>query len=126
MHKSALLPLVAILTVAANADGGFSKKLSLSDFSAAGLSKLTPAELAKLDELIAGGDRQSASAAVPDSRPGAPRPAKEGTHALSVIERAKVILSPGTQIEYTAADSTLAGSFRGWNKGTIFTLEHFK
>ena len=38
--------------------------------------------------------------------------------------RAKVMLKPGTEVEYEKAETRLEGQFRGWEKGTIFTLEN--
>jgi hypothetical protein len=42
----------------------------------------------------------------------------------SLLERAKVLLTPGTQIEYATVNSTLRDEFKGWNEGTIFRLEN--
>lgn len=38
------------------------------------------------------------------------------------ISRLKVVLTPGTEIEYTALDAVLAAPFHGWRNGTVFTL----
>jgi hypothetical protein len=40
----------------------------------------------------------------------------------SLLNRFKVLLSPGTQIEYSTLESTIAPPFRGWTTGTVFTL----
>jgi hypothetical protein len=42
----------------------------------------------------------------------------------SLLTRAKVLLTPGTQIEYTTVESRLAGDFDGWTARTVFTLEN--
>ena len=34
----------------------------------------------------------------------------------------KVVLKPGTEIEYTTLDAVLARPFDGWQNGTVFTL----
>jgi hypothetical protein len=38
------------------------------------------------------------------------------------MSRLKVVLTPGTEIEYTTLDAALATPFHGWREGTIFTL----
>ena len=42
----------------------------------------------------------------------------------SLLDRARVMLTPGTRIEYSTLDSKLAGPFVGWRKGTRFRLEN--
>lgn len=42
----------------------------------------------------------------------------------SLLQRASVLLRPGTRIEYTTMESRLAEPFRGWKKGTRFRLEN--
>lgn len=42
----------------------------------------------------------------------------------SLLERAKVLLTPGTKIEFATVNSTLADEFKGWNVGTLFRLEN--
>ncbi|MBC7368231.1 MAG: hypothetical protein H7343_15700 [Undibacterium sp.] len=38
--------------------------------------------------------------------------------------KAKVLLKPGTEIEYEKVETRLLGDFRGWSDGTIFSLEN--
>lgn len=38
--------------------------------------------------------------------------------------KAKVLLKPGTEIEYEKVETRLMGDFRGWRDGTVFTLEN--
>jgi hypothetical protein len=42
--------------------------------------------------------------------------------SAGLIDRLKVVLKPGTEIEYTTLDATIEGSFHGWEKGTIIVL----
>ncbi len=44
------------------------------------------------------------------------------TSSMGIIEKFKVILKPGTEIDYTTLDALLVPPFRGWEKGTILTL----
>jgi hypothetical protein len=139
---SALL-FFGIAAVSHAADIPFSSALTPEEFSAAGLNKLTPAELAKLNALIASPKgilvatapgATSAAATLPtprqpatltatgtsDPAPTPPPPtAKPG-----FLARAKVLLTPGTEIEYTTLESKLLPPFNGWEKGTVLTLEN--
>ena len=42
----------------------------------------------------------------------------------SFLDRAKVLLMPGTEIEYATFESRLTAPFSGWQKGTLFRLEN--
>ena len=42
----------------------------------------------------------------------------------SLIAKTKVMLTPGTQIEYATVESRIVGDFRGWEGRTLFTLEN--
>lgn len=42
----------------------------------------------------------------------------------SFLERATVLLRPGTKIEYTRLESVLTDPFKGWTPGTLFHLEN--
>ncbi|HND62628.1 MAG TPA: hypothetical protein PLB90_14195, partial [Opitutaceae bacterium] len=48
--------------------------------------------------------------------------AKESSPGL--LAKAKVLLSPGTKVEYAAIESCIAGDFDGWEGHTVFTLEN--
>lgn len=41
----------------------------------------------------------------------------------SLLNRAKVFLRPGTEVEYTKLESRLVKPFNGWRTGTLFQLE---
>jgi hypothetical protein len=144
------------------ADDSFTKALTPADFQAAGLGKLTPDELAKLDELVRAQQSgavakakeetakvvtETVTAAVKEETTKAVTAAvrEETTKAVAqevrqqvqaedrtaaqkqassagFIDRVKVVLKPGTEIEYTTLDATLVGAFHGWQNGTILTL----
>ncbi len=149
-----LLALLCVTGVTRAADADFSQVVRPEDFAAAGLQKLTPEELARLDALVRAyqsgalvtaqrelaAARQQAEQAEAKAREAAAaaqarvaeseraveaaRQAAEQEKKPSLLERAKVILIPGTQIEYSTLDARLATEFRGWRKGTVFTLDN--
>jgi hypothetical protein len=142
---------------ALRADDSFTKSLTPAEFEAAGLGKLTPEELAKLDALVHA-QQSGVVAKVKEetTKVVAAAVREETTKAVTVqvreettkavtaevrqqvqaedqkaaqkqappgfIDRMKVVLKPGTEIEYTTLDTALAYPFHGWEKGTIFTL----
>jgi hypothetical protein len=143
------------------ADDSFTKTLSPADFAAAGLDKLTPDELARLNALIRAREtgqpapvseevkaqiREEAKAEVrqevkaevkaevkeevkaevkaevreevkAEVQAENPKPASPG-----FVDRVKVLLRPGTEIQYTTLETTLLPPFHGWSNGTMFTL----
>lgn len=152
------------LTMARGQDGSFSKTVRPTDFSAAGLSKLSPEELARLDALVrdfkngvlpataaeiaatkseasntdlaeklAAARRevvvaeQARAAAEAKAAKAEAAQAKEKEQEkkseLSLLARAKVLITPGTEIEYATVESRIAGDFKGWDGKTIFTME---
>jgi len=128
---------VVVLAVSAMAAEDFSKRLSAEDFAAAGLGKLSPEELARLDALVRGErsgelDRVRAETAAKvaaettakvkaEARAeAAAKPATEG----SLLHRLSVVLAPGTDIAYAAVETTLVGSFHGYEPGQILTLSN--
>jgi hypothetical protein len=142
-----LLPVLAALAFSLpvlRADDSFTRSLSPEDFQAAGLSKLNPDELAKLDALIRG-EKTGAVAKAKEETVKAvtaqvtaqvteevrkktqeedrKAESKRGVGA-SFMERMKVVLKPGTEIEYTTLDATLVPPFKGWHYGTLFTLSN--
>lgn len=140
--RCALLLLVAGETFAFGAEDAFSRAIPPADFSAAGLGKLSAEEIARLDALVrefrsgalerarreaAAAEVRAAQAeakatatakaAAAREKPGEPA----GTNLLS---RAKVLLMPGTEIEYATVESRIVGEFRGWEGRTVFSLEN--
>lgn len=148
----ALVSYVCVAAVAAQAaEDNFSKSVPASDFSAAGLSKLSPEELARLDALVRDFKSGALEAAKREATLAAEarvkaeakgradaeaRAAKAEAKAIaataeaekksegSLLQRAKVMLTPGTKIEYTTVDAKLVGEFRGWAPKTVFTLDN--
>jgi hypothetical protein len=144
------LPLSLILAVAciatAHAQESFTKSLSPADFQAAGLGKLTPGELAALDALIEGRQTGAVIKAKEETTQVVTAKVREETtkvvtetvrkqvqaedvkeaqkkqSSMGFVEKLKVVLKPGTEIEYTTLDAMLVPPFTGWEKGTVFTL----
>ncbi len=147
------------------AEEAFSRAVRAEDFSAAGLAKLSPDELARLDALVrdyqsgalaaarreaavaaaarvmaeaqaarAEGEtqaakaeaRQAASARAQAARvaPVQADAAKAEKAEGGLLARAKVLLTPGTEIEYATVESRLAGKFTGWEGRAVLTLEN--
>lgn len=121
------------------AEESFSKAVRSEDFSAAGLGKLSPDEIARLDALVLdfksgalARARREAAAAESRAAQAEARAAKavaasaepEKRSEPGLLAKAKVMLAPGTQIEYSTVESRIAGEFRGWEGRTLFTLEN--
>ena len=95
----------------------FSKTLSPADFSAAGLTKLSEEELNRLNALI---ERQRRGEKTSNA---AEQPAAAGLgKSDTTADRDKVVLTPGTRIEYSHVETQLTGSFRGYEPGTVLSL----
>jgi hypothetical protein len=152
------------------ADDSFTKGLTPAEFAAAGIDKLTPEQLAKLDELVrarqsgavakakdettkvvAATVREETTKAVTQAvraettktvtaavraetaqqmaaevrqqvQAEDRKAAQKQAAAAGFIDRMKVVLKPGTEIEYTTLDAALVSPFRGWQQGPILTL----
>jgi hypothetical protein len=144
------LILAFLCAGAARADDSFTKALTPEDFQAAGLGKLTPDELAKLDALVRG-ERTGAVAQATDETTKVvtekvtaavtekvtatvtqtvrqqvqaedKKAEQKKAASESFLDRMKVVLKPGTQVEYTTLDAVLVPPFHGWDPGTILTL----
>ena len=100
------------------ADTEFSKTLTPEEFSAAGLAKLNADELARLNALIEAQRSSSADKAGHEAKDQQPVAVKEG----GLLDRLRVVLAPGTAIEYATVETQLTGSFRGYEPGTVLTL----
>jgi len=130
-----LVMLVAAVRIWA-ADAGFSGSLSPGDLKATGLDRLTPAERQRLDELIASyqhdtvaaAQKAAADAVVAKQAAEAEAKAAKAEAAESkagkkgFFAKAKVMIVPGTQIEYLEIKSTIPGKFSGWGPYTVFPL----
>jgi hypothetical protein len=133
------LTLALALTVAfacsARADEPFWKKLTPEEFAAAGLQKLTPEELANLDAVVHGQQVGAVSKAKEETAKAVTESVRQQVQAEDkkeaqkqaspgFIDRMKVMLKPGTEIEYTTLDAELLPPFNGWQKGTVFNLSN--
>lgn len=139
-----LLTMVALVG-AARAQEKFSQAVRPEDFAAAGLGKLSAEERARLDALVeaygsgalAAAKREAAVAT--EARAAAEGKAaqaerevvavktaavkeREKKSAEGFFSKAKVLLKPGTEVEYETVETSLPGDFRGWETGTVFTL----
>ena len=96
----------------------FSQIVKPDDFAAAGLSKLSPDELARLDQLV----EYYKSAALDAAR--AQAAAEKKASGGGILARAKVLTTPGTKVEHQSVESRMVGKIRGWDAHTVFTLEN--
>ena len=120
------------------AEENFSKAVRADDFSAAGLSKLSPEELARLDVLVrdfksgallaakreAAASEAARAAAEAKAAKVEAEAAKEKKSEGGLLAKAKVLLKPGTEVDYEAMESRIVGNFNGWDGRPIFTLEN--
>jgi hypothetical protein len=114
----------------------FSRTVRPGDYAAAGLNKLSAEELARLDGLVrdyqsgalARAQREAAAAearaAQAEQRAVAAAVEKRAPAETARPADAKVVLTPGTKVEYATVESRIAGQFRGWELRTVFTLEN--
>ena len=146
--------LWAVAWLAARAaDEKFSGAVRPADFSAAGLTKLSPEELARLDTLVRDYKSGALLAATRDAATaergraaaeakvvwaeaakseaeakakvaGATEPESAKKSGGGILTKTKVLLTPGTEVEYAATDSRIAGDFTGWEGRAIITLEN--
>lgn len=125
-----------ILPLGARAEEAFSKAIRPEDFAAAELGKLSPEALAKLDELVqayksgavaaARAEAEAQAAKVAAAAAAAQEKEKEKQKAASpgFFAKAKVFLTPGTEVEYNAIETRIAGEFKGWRPHTVLVLEN--
>lgn len=135
------------MTSVRSAEERFSQAVRREDFAAAGLARLTPEELARLDALV--GDYQSgallaarreaeraeqaraAAEAKANQVAAEARAAKAGAPAGEsrkgdggLLAKAKALLPAGTAVEFAAIESRIAGDFTGWQGKAVFALEN--
>lgn len=158
MTRRLILTLAALCAVSARADDTFTKTLTPEEFHAAGLDKLTPEELARLDALVRGEKAgavakakeettqavtaavtqqvtqqvteqvtQQVTAKVADTvrqqvQAEDKKAEQKKAASSSFVDRLKVVLKPGTEIEYTDLDAEIPPPFHGWDKDTIIHL----
>lgn len=121
------------------AEDDFTRSISSADFEAAGLDRLSPAQRQHLDALVAAFKQGLVTAArkSADEAREAKQKAEEALAAQHAAEaeateakrdrkgffaKAKVMIVPGTRIEYAEIKSALVDPFEGWNGQTVFRL----
>ena len=163
MKRLLILGLVGAIGVgmARATEENFSSAVRPGDFSAAGLQKLSPEELARLDALVRdyksgallAAKREAAAAeearvaaeakavkaeAARNDAEAKSRVAAQRAEAASAAQatasakksdegfltKAKVLLTPGTEVVFADTDSRIAGNFTGWQGKSILTLEN--
>lgn len=115
---------LALVAVVARAEGDFTKTLAAGEFASAGLAKLSPEELARLEALVQrykasdhGAAKSDPSAAAPAAKPAKSNPS--WVQALITLERSATKPDAADALE-----SRLAGSFNGWTGRSTFRLEN--
>ena len=103
----------------------FSQSLSSEEFSAAGLNKLSAEELNRLNALVASRASKERKQAPDGETPGLTA-SHENSSTSGRVDHVpaprRVVVNPGTTIEYATMETQLTGSFRGYEPGTILTL----
>jgi hypothetical protein len=125
------------LLAGARAEEPFSQAIRPEDFAAAELGKLSPEALKRLDDLVQAYKSGAVAAARVEAEAKAAQAAavareqekareKETQKAAAsgFFAKAKVLLAPGTQVEFGEIESRIDGEFTGWEGHTIFTLEN--
>jgi hypothetical protein len=114
MRKS--LIFIALLAFIGSAQGRDLKaEMSPEAFRAAGLEKLSDAELAALNRYLSGGAPAAAMSAPSASPSPSPEPAPAAADRRGLRE---------DQADRSAITARLVGEFRGWGGSTRFTLDN--
>ena len=130
---------MSVALMGARGEESFSKAIRPEDFRAAELDKLSPEALARLDGLVqayksgavataraeAEAEASAQAAKVAAEQKKEQEKAEKTAKASSpgFFAKAKVMLTPGTDVEYSDIESRIAGDFNGWDGYTVFTLE---
>jgi len=140
MRRILVSGIVLVLAVGARAaEEDFTRSISPADFAAAGLDRLSPAQRQHLDALIAAFNKglvtaaqqateearvakQKAAEALAAQRAAEAEATENKRDHKGFFAKAKVMLVPGTKIEYAEINSTVLGPFEGWNGRTVFRL----
>lgn len=104
------------------AEETFSKSVRAEEFAAAGLTKLSAVELARLDALVRDYRGAAAELAVARREAAAATEARVTAEAKAARAEAKVALvGPAAD---AVIESRIAGDFVGWEGRTVFVLEN--
>ncbi|HVU18044.1 MAG TPA: hypothetical protein VHD32_14045 [Candidatus Didemnitutus sp.] len=132
------------------ADTPFTEAVSPADLKAAGLDQLSPEQLGRLNELVraykhdeleaahksaqearaaqkaAEAEAKKSAAAVAQAEAAARAAKSEAAESKKAsqgfLAKAKVLLVPGTSIEYAVITTTILGKFHGWDGRTVFQM----
>jgi hypothetical protein len=142
---------LALTATAADTAGDFTKTMTPEEAAATGLGKLTPAELARLKAIVErykSGEvavvqvqaeakvtavtqeaQQKVAAAEAKVKEAETKAVKAEREAVKKSEgslwaKAKVLLAPGTEVEYSTTESRIVGDFDGWEGRAVFVLEN--
>lgn len=128
-HWFGVLWVVTGLSLAAQP---FSQSLTPAERAEAGLTQLTPEQLARLDALVAKHQQGVVTSAVSTARAETKTAVRAEVErevkaqakpaSPSLLARAKVIITPGTEIEYETIETELVGVFEGFEPGAVFKL----
>jgi plastocyanin len=155
-HAVAIIGMTLASCAFADSDQ-FSQIVKPEDFAAAGLSKLSPEELARLNQLVeayksgaleaarqqaaaataaqaaAEARATKAEAAAKTAQAAAEKASQEASVQAAAAKKAsgsatsspgKVVIAPGTVVEFQSVESRIVGNVDGWKEHTIFTLEN--
>lgn len=107
----------------------FLQSLSAAERQAIGIDAMSPAQLTALEAAVeryrnreVEKSTEVAVAAAVETVRAEQAKAEPEEAGPSLLERAKVLLSPGTEIEYARVETTLTEPFKGWKKGQLFRL----
>lgn len=134
IRLTCLLALALVSPVLAD-DLPFTKGLSPTDFAAAGLGKLTPEELSALDALVHAREAGAVAVAKDETTKQVTQVVRQQVKAedqqqavkqasAGFLDRMKVLLKPGTEIEYSTLESAIVPPFDGYDPGSVLTLEN--
>lgn len=112
----------------------FSRIVGPEEFSSAGLAKLSPSELARLDGLFtkysaaqipapAKPQNQMASTAPVLVRPATPKPGPAADTEGLVARAKKIFSEPKGRSNPQAMEGQIDGSFEGWSRNTVWKLK---
>lgn len=116
--------VVAMAGVALAAE--FSDSLRPQDFSSAGLAKLSPDELARLDTLVRDYKREAearAAQAEDEARAAKIEAAEQRKAEASRMAQIKKV-SPRAALEIEPIETRIKGKFTGWDGKAVFALEN--
>lgn len=150
MKKLLWLGCGVVFAAAAWAAEPLARRVTAEEFRAAGLEKLSPAELAQLDALfqkygaaqaapaVNGATQEQAAARVAAAEARARQAEQDAAAAREAAQTAKaeqkkaeegflakakkVLVSPGTKVEIAATETEIDGWFDGWDASTTWRM----